>query len=114
MGAAAQRRYTTNTSMGSTQLRFNAEDKPMTFLIPSPLEHSRWRLAVDSAADLPLSGVEPIAKPLVDPTVVTNRGCNPMIEDCARAMGGDDPASAYAAAILWYQGYPEAPHPSGV
>jgi hypothetical protein len=49
------------------------------------------------------------ARPLVDPTVVTSRGCNPMIENRARAMGGDDPASAYAAAMLWYQGYPEAP-----
>ena len=121
-------------------LMFNAEDKPMTFLIPSPPEHCRWRLAVDTAAVLPLSGAEPIvaagtsrtlesrssvvlvaspstpavAKSLADPTGATHRGCNPMIEDRARAMGGDDPATAYAAAMLWYQGYPEAPHPSGV
>ncbi len=54
------------------------------------------------------------AKPPVDPTMVTVRGCNSSVEDCARAMGGDDPASAYAAAMLWYQGYPDAPHPSGV
>ena len=107
----------------------------MTFLIPSPPEHCRWQLGVDTAADLPPSGAEPIvaagssrtlesrssvvlvaspstpavAKPLADPTVETNRGCNPLIEDCARAMGGNDPASTYAAAMLWYQGYPEAP-----
>lgn len=38
-------------------------------------------------------------------------GCNPSIDACAEAMGGEDPDTAYAAAILWYQGYPDPPHP---
>jgi hypothetical protein len=32
------------------------------------------------------------------------------IDACARAMGGDDPAVAYAAAMVWYQGYPDEQH----
>ena len=39
-------------------------------------------------------------------------GCNPSIEACAEAMGGVDPDAAYAAAMLWYQGYPDPPHPA--
>ena len=38
-------------------------------------------------------------------------GCNPSIDACAEAMGGEDPDTAYAAAILWSQGYPDPPHP---
>jgi glycogen operon protein len=38
---------------------------------------------------------------------VAGRGCDPMVDSCAGAMGGDDAEAAYAAAVLWYQGYPE-------
>jgi glycogen operon protein len=117
-------------------LMFNAEEKPTSFAIPCPPESFQWRLAVDTATDLPVCGAGPLvqsakprtlesrssavlvavpsetadAKPLTDPTVVEAGGCNPLTDVCAAAIGGDDPASAYAAAILWYQGYPDAPH----
>ena len=118
-------------------LMFNAEEKPMSFLIPPAPEHAQWRLAVDTATDLPVSGAEPLvaagsprtlesrstvvlvaaspgpgaAKPLVDPTVTRGACCDPSMEACAKAMGGNDPATAYAAAMLWSQGYPDPPHP---
>jgi len=41
-------------------LMFNAEDKPMTFLIPSAPAHCQWRVAVDTAADLSPSEAEPV------------------------------------------------------
>lgn len=47
-----------------------------------------------------------------DPCVVGSGGCDPLLDDCAKAMGGQDPATAYAAAMLWYQGYPDPPHPA--
>ena len=39
-------------------LMFNAEDEPVTFQIPSAPERCRWRLAVDTATDVPLHGAE--------------------------------------------------------
>jgi isoamylase len=42
----------------SLYLMFNAEDKPRSFLIPPVPAGCRWRLDVDTAADLPVSGAE--------------------------------------------------------
>jgi len=28
-------------------------------------------------------------------------------DECAATFGGGDPSTAYAAAMLWYQGYPD-------
>jgi hypothetical protein len=48
-----------------------------------------------------VSGVEPLAPA---------GSCLTMMDACARAMGGDDPGTAYAAAMLWFKGYPEPPY----
>jgi len=40
-------------------LMFNAEDKPVSFLIPAAPAGYQWRLEVDTATDLPVSGAEP-------------------------------------------------------
>ena len=42
---------------------------------------------------------------LVAPSATTG-GADPAIDCCAGKMGGDDPSAAYAAAMLWYRGYP--------
>jgi nucleoside-diphosphate-sugar epimerase len=42
----------------------------------------------------------------------TTGGSDLSIDYCAGTMGGDDPSTAYAAAMLWYQGYP-SPAPEG-
>lgn len=113
-------------------LLFNAEDKYMPFQIPPPPPRCHWRLAVDTSTDLPVSangplvhGVHPyqlaprssavLVAAASDPAAnsvpsSSERGCDPMIETCAAAMGGADPEAAYAAAMLWYQGYPQQ-HP---
>lgn len=89
----------------------------MSFLIPAAPEGCQWRLTVDTAANLPICGAEsrvPVGStvmPVSDTPKVKTVGCDPAIEACAKAMGGDDPATAYAAAMLWYQGYPDPPHP---
>lgn len=75
----------------------------MSFQMPLAPEHRQSRLAIDTATDLPASskgGARTAAG-----------GCNPSIDACAEAMGGGDPDTAYAAAVLWYQGYPDPPHP---
>jgi hypothetical protein len=38
--------------------------------------------------------------------------CDSLIDECAASFGGGDPSTAYAAALLWYQGYPD-PQPGG-
>jgi hypothetical protein len=82
----------------------------MPFHIPLMPAHRQWWLAIDTAADLPVSGAGPVAAS--SPTRPSRTGgCNPSIEACAEAMGGKDPDAAYAAAMLWYQGYPDPPHP---
>jgi len=44
---------------------------------------------------------------LVAIPVVRMVACDPALEACAEAMGGADPGASYAAAMLWYQGYPD-------
>ncbi len=46
------------------------------------------------------AGDSPIA-----PAVVAT--CDSSIDECAASFGGGDPSTAYAAAMLWYQGYPD-------
>ena len=48
--------------------------------------------------------------PAGSPPVVRAVPCDPAIDACARTMGGDNPAVAYAAAMLWYRGYPDQQH----
>ncbi len=115
-----------NTAQDFVCLLFNAEDKPMSFRIPPPPPLGGWKLALDTATDLPASGAEPwvpagssrtlesrssvvLVSIPSEPCTVKTVGCDPAIETCAEAMGGDDPAAAYAAAMLWYQGYPDPP-----
>ena len=119
-------------------LMFNAEDTPMSFRIPFAPPRQQWRLEIDTAADLPIPGAGSIVPGGTTYTLAPRssailtaaripssvgqtppegevsrwRGCNPSMEDCARAMGGDDPDLAYAAAMLWYQGYPDIPDSS--
>jgi glycogen operon protein len=109
-------------------LMVNAEEKPMSFLIPPPPEHRQWRLTIDTSTDWPVSEerslpggrcrtVEARSSVLLTtaparepgqspPEAVGCGGCDPILDACAEAMGGEDPTSAYAAAMLWYQGYP--------
>ena len=105
---------------GALYLMFNAEDKPMSFLIPAAPEGCQWRLAIDTAADVPAqprvpAGESRVLEPrssavLVAVPTVKTVGCDPALDACAKAMGGEDPAAAYAAAMLWFQGYPDPPH----
>jgi hypothetical protein len=55
--------------------------------------------------------LEPRAGAVLVAGGVRSGGCNPSIDHCAGSMGGDDPSAAYAAAMLWYQGYPDAAEP---
>jgi isoamylase len=107
---------------------FNAEDKPMSFRIPNvPAAQWRWHLAINTADELPVSGAGPVVPgdsvlklaPRSAAVLVAGHGtkaapaevvkrCNPALEHCAKGMGGDDPDVAYAAALLWSHGYPEA------
>jgi hypothetical protein len=48
------------------------------------------------------AGDSPIA-----PAAVATGGCDSSIDECAASFGGGDPSTAYAAAMLWYQGYPD-------
>lgn len=121
-------------SCGALYLMFNAEEKPMSFHIPPPPARRQWRLAVDTATDLPVSGAGPLvqgcAKYTVEPrssvvlettpeelgtaesqkgVSVSAGGTSLFFDACAQGMRGGDPNVAYAAAMLWYQGYPEAP-----
>ena len=48
------------------------------------------------------AGDSPIA-----PAAVAIGGCDSLIDECAATFGGGDPSTAYAAAMLWYQGYPD-------
>jgi isoamylase len=105
-------------------LMFNAEDKPVSFTIPPAPASRQWRLAIDTyrnlAAVTPGRGMGPLVEHqkdfVLEPRTsavlvaggVTTGGCNPSIDHCAGAIGGDDPSAAYAAAMLWYQGYPDA------
>jgi glycogen operon protein len=115
-------------------LMFNAENKPMSFLIPPPPERRRWQLAIDTSTDLPASAAERpvqggealtlaarssvllVSTPLAGEhpkECVARADCDPLLDVCAEAMGGEDPAAAYAAAMLWYQGYPEQARDEG-
>jgi isoamylase len=106
-------------------LMFNVEDKPMSFAIPPAPNDCRWRLAIDTSRDLPVPGLGAFVEPnrpyvlesrssvLLIAVGVTTGGADPSIDHCAGTMGGDDPSTAYAAAMLWYQGYPYSP-PGGV
>jgi len=106
----------------------------MSFHIPPAPGQYQW-LAIDTATDLPVSGAGPLAAgPHTPPSRssavpsatpedtgaakaskggarTATCGCNPSIDACAEAMGGEDPDTAYAAAMLWYLGYPDPPHP---
>jgi glycogen operon protein len=119
-------------------LMFNAEETPMSLRIPFAPRGQQWCLEIDTATDLPVSGAGPIVPggsthtlaprssailtathhPSAGAQIPARRegfrpgGCDPSIEDCAQAMGGDDPDVAYAAAMLWYQGYPDVPDSS--
>jgi hypothetical protein len=66
------------------------------------LRISQPRVADGAGGDPGTSASEPLA---------SVGCCDPVMNVCARAMGGDDPGTAYAAAILWFQGYPDPPHP---
>jgi isoamylase len=106
-------------------LLLNAEDKPMSFSIPSAPHQRQWRLAIDTCRDLPPTQpgfmvgslierdcpyvLEPRSSALLVAAGVTTGGADPSIDHCAGTMGGDDPSIAYAAAMLWYQGYPCPP-----
>ena len=97
----------------------------MSFAIPPAPNDCRWRLAIDTSQDLPVTGLGPFVErdrpyvlesrssALLIAAGVTTGGADPSIDHCAETMGGDDPSTAYAAAILWYQGYPYSP-PGGV
>jgi isoamylase len=126
-----------NAGQDSLYFMFNAEDKPMSFLIPPSPPRCQWQLVVDTASDMPVSGAESriptvgsrtleshssvvlvavpsdsrAGKPVSQPCAVKAGGCDPAMDACAKEIGGDDPATAYAAAMLWYQGYPDPPHP---
>ena len=56
-------------------------------------------IARDSVAG---AGDSPIA-----PAAVATGGCDSLIDECAASFGGGDASTAYAAAMLWYQGYPD-------
>ena len=45
--------------------------------------------------------------PSIAPAAVATGGCDSLIEECAASFGGGEPSTAYAAAMLWYQGYPD-------
>lgn len=78
----------------------------MSLQIPPSPEHLQSRLAVDTATDLPAA-----SKASTGGVPTATGSCNPSLDACAEAMGGEDPDTAYAAAVLWYQGYPDPPHP---
>ena len=90
----------------------------MSFAIPAAPNDSQWRLAIDTSQDLPDPGLgafverdrpyvlEPRSSALLIAAGVTTGGADPSIDHCAGTMGGDDPPTAYAAAMLWYQGFP--------
>jgi isoamylase len=106
-------------------LMFNAEDKPMSFAIPPAPNPCQWRLAIDTSRDLPPAlpacgggpfverdrpyVLEPRSSVLLVAPGITTGGSDPSIDYCAGAMGGNDTSTAYAAAMLWYQGYPYPP-----
>jgi glycogen operon protein len=106
-------------------LMFNAEDRPMSFAIPPAPSDCQWRLAIDTSQDLPVPGLrafvgrdrpytlESRSSALLVAASVTTGGADSSIDYCAGTMGGDDPSTAYAAAMLWYQGYPYS-FPKGV
>jgi hypothetical protein len=82
--------------------------------IPSP----QWRLAIDTSQGSPVPGQRAFVErnrphvlvsrssALLVAASVTTGGADPSIDYCAGTMGGDDPSTAYADAMLWYQGYP--------
>jgi pullulanase/glycogen debranching enzyme len=122
-------------------LMFNAHDKPVSFIIPVAPDRGRWQLAIDTSQELPTmpdstSGscvdrtrpyvLEPRSSAVliacgsvagagdspIAPAAVATGGCDSLIDHCATSIGGKDPSTAYAAAMLWYQGYP-GPPPGG-
>jgi glycogen operon protein len=87
-------------------LMFNAEDKPMTFSIPAAPDGQQWRVAADTAQEAATGSVvaqSRVLEPRSSVVLVSWRegGCDPWLDDCAARMGGDDAATAYAAALLW-------------
>ncbi len=109
-------------------MMFNAGHECVSFLVPPAPAQCEWRLAADTATDLPVSANGPLVQgahsyrlaPRSSVVLVASpggpltksqpyfagRGCDPLIDASARAIGGEDPEAAYAAAMLWYQGYP--------
>jgi isoamylase len=123
-------------------LMFNAHDKPVSFAVPTAPDRGRWQLAIDTSQELPTMSdsasrlcvdrtrpyvLEPHSSavliacdpgagagdPSSAPAAVATGGCDPLIDDCAASIGGEDPSTAYAAAMLWYQGYPDPPPGGG-
>ncbi|HVW69397.1 MAG TPA: glycogen debranching protein GlgX [Steroidobacteraceae bacterium] len=109
---------------------FNAAAEPARFVMPPAPQGCGWRMIVNTADDFQESRAAIIeagstctlaarSSALLITSAVTaaNTGdqkpifrtvpCDPAVEACAKAMGGTDPDSAYAAAMLWSQGYPE-------
>jgi hypothetical protein len=85
----------------STSLPYVDRTRPHLFEPHS----SAVRIARDSVTG---AGDSPIA-----PAAVATGGCESLIDECAGSFGGGDPSTAYAAAMLWYQGYPDR-QPGGV
>jgi isoamylase len=123
-------------------LMFNAHDKPVSFVVPTAPDRGRWQLAIDTSQELPTMSdsasrsyvdrtrpylLEPRSSAVLiacdsvagagdrssAPAAVATGGCDPLIDDCAASIGGEDPSTAYAAAMLWYQGYPDPPPGGG-
>jgi len=88
----------------------------MRFSIPPAPDGRQWHVAVDTAQEA-ATGAVAVQSHVLEPRssamlVSLHRGgCDPLLDDCAARMGGDDPATAYAAAMLWYQGYPQVESP---
>jgi hypothetical protein len=80
----------------------------MSFKIPPTPECTTFQMPESRSS---MSMTTPAARaPAGSPAMVRAVPCDPSIDACARAMGGNDPAVAYAAAMLWYHGYPDRHH----
>jgi isoamylase len=99
---------------GALLVMFNAGDRSVSFRIPPAPPGLRWQLALSTTSDEPtgVRGVgaahdlEPCSAAILTTAPLAGGACNVPLEACAKAMGGEDADVAYAAAMLWYQGYP--------